>query len=92
MQCGGPSSLEIPEGDNRERWTCSLCKCIHYENHTLVVTTIALWEDKILLCKRANEPEVGKWCLPGGYLEIGETLEQGAARETLEETHSIVEI
>ena len=92
MQCGCPSRLEVPDGDNRERWICSACKHVHYQNHTLVVTTIAHWGNKILLCKRANSPQIGYWCLPGGYLEIDETLEQGAARETLEETHSIVEI
>jgi len=38
-----------------------------------------------LLCKRNIEPRLGKWTLPAGFMELGETLAQGAARETVEE-------
>jgi 8-oxo-dGTP diphosphatase len=41
---------------------------------------------RVLLVRRANEPLKGEWSLPGGALEVGETLQQGVVREVLEET------
>lgn len=51
-----------------------------------MVTAVVAWDEKILLARRAIEPRAGHWTLPGGFMEIGETAEAGAARETLEET------
>ncbi|MFW1875199.1 NUDIX domain-containing protein, partial [Acinetobacter baumannii] len=53
---------------------------------------LALWEDKVLLCRRAIEPRNGLWTLPAGYMELFETMEQGAARETREEAEAETEI
>jgi len=50
-----------------------------------VVGTVPVWGDKVLLCKRNIEPRLGKWTLPAGFMELGETVAQGAARETVEE-------
>lgn len=83
--CGGRVTYKIPEGDNRERFICEACDTIYYSNPKTVVGTIPVWEGKILLCRRAIEPALGKWTLPAGYLENGETLAEGAARETREE-------
>jgi len=58
----------------------------------VVVGCIPVWGEKILLCRRAIEPGLGKWTLPAGYLENGETAEQGAVRETFEEAGVAVEI
>ncbi|MEZ5435951.1 MAG: NUDIX domain-containing protein [Pseudomonadales bacterium] len=44
-----------------------------------------MFEDKVLLCKRAIEPRLGFWTLPAGFLELGESVAEGAARETDEE-------
>jgi len=46
----------------------------------------------ILLCRRAIDPRYGYWTVPAGFMELGETLAQGAARETLEEACAEVEI
>ncbi len=46
--------------------------------------------DAVLLVKRRDEPSRGLWSPPGGSLEVGETVEAGAARETLEETGVVV--
>ena len=48
-------------------------------------------EGKIALIKRGNEPSKGKWTIPGGLVELGETLEQAVIRETKEETGLDVE-
>lgn len=84
--CGGRLISSIPHDDDRLRHVCPACGRVHYQNPILVVGCIPLWQDRILLCKRAIEPRQGYWTLPAGYLENGETVAQGAARETLEET------
>lgn len=90
-QCGSPVFERIPEGDDRQRFVCDVCGAIHYQNPKMVVGCIPEWEDKILLCRRSIEPKTGKWTLPAGYLENGETVVEGAKRETLEEAGARVD-
>ncbi len=62
------------------------CQHIQYQNPLNVVGTLPVADDgRILLCKRNIEPRFGTWTLPAGFMELDETLEQGAARETVEE-------
>ncbi len=82
----------MPDGDNRIRSVCDHCETIHYQNPKIVAGCIPVWEDKILLCKRAIEPRHGFWTLPAGFMENEETLEQAAARECLEEANARVKI
>ena len=96
--CGAASSLRLPDdGDTKPRAVCTACNAVHYENPLKVVGTVPCWGDdsesggdgrtggQILLCKRNIEPRWGKWTLPAGFMELGETTLEGAARETLEE-------
>ncbi|MCO5231940.1 MAG: NUDIX hydrolase [Chitinophagales bacterium] len=83
--CGADVHFIDVEGDNRKRFVCDNCKTIHYTNPKVVAGALVYWEDKVLLCKRAIEPRFGYWNLPAGYLEDGETSEEGAAREVMEE-------
>ena len=83
--CAKSLNLRIPDGDNRERYCCDYCGAIAYENPKNVVGTVPAYEDKLLLCKRAIEPRRGKWTLPAGFMENGETTLEGALRETKEE-------
>lgn len=90
--CGSATQSIIPEGDSRVRDVCSLNSCghVHYENPRIVAGTLPIWQDKILLCKRAIEPRRGFWTLPAGFLELNESVEQGAVRETWEEAGAAV--
>lgn len=90
--CGAPVTLRIPEGDSLIRAVCDRCGTIHYQNPKLVVGTLPIWEDKILLCRRAIEPRHGMWTLPAGFMENHETLAQAAARETREEACANIEL
>ena len=90
--CAGKTSRGVPEGDNRERDICTNCDTVHYQNPLLVVGCVAEQDGKVLLCKRAIEPRRGHWTVPAGFMELGETLAGGAARETLEEACADVEI
>lgn len=83
--CGAPVEYRIPPLDNAPRAVCTACGTVMYENPLNVVGTVPAWGDQVLLCRRAIEPRRGLWTLPAGFLELGETLEQGALRETLEE-------
>jgi ADP-ribose pyrophosphatase YjhB (NUDIX family) len=88
--CAGPLTLRIPEGDDKARHCCTECESIIYLNPKNVVGTLPFFEDKVLLCKRAIEPRIGKWTLPAGFMENGESSLHGALRETQEEAGASV--
>ncbi len=90
--CGAHVDLRIPPGDSLPRHVCDRCGNIHYLNPKIIVGALPEWEDRILLCKRAIEPRLGKWTLPAGFMENNETTAQGAIRETLEEACARIEI
>jgi ADP-ribose pyrophosphatase YjhB (NUDIX family) len=90
--CGGPVEVRVPEGDNRPRYVCPGCGMVHYQNPKIVVGCLPEWGEQMLLCRRAIEPRYGLWTLPAGFMEQGETTQQGAARETLEEAGARVEV
>ncbi len=79
-----------PADDDRTRLICRDCGFIDYRNPKVIVATVAVWDEHVLLCRRAIPPRVGFWTLPAGHLERGETVEDGALRETREETRAIV--
>lgn len=84
-QCGQKLVKSIPAGDDRQRYVCSQCGEIHYQNPKMVVGCIPEKDDRILLCRRAIDPCYGLWTLPAGYLENGESVIQGTEREVEEE-------
>jgi len=91
--CGAPVELRMPPDDHRARHVCTACGTIHYQNPKIIVGALPEWEDgRILLCLRAIEPRHGLWTLPAGFMENGETVTQGAARETLEEANARIEV
>jgi ADP-ribose pyrophosphatase YjhB (NUDIX family) len=84
--CGNPVRYRLPDdGDTRQRAICTACDTVHYENPLNVVGTVPYFGDRVLLCMRNIEPRLGKWTLPAGFMELGESTAQGAARETDEE-------
>jgi ADP-ribose pyrophosphatase YjhB (NUDIX family) len=90
--CGAPVVVRVPAGDSVPRHVCENCNAIHYRNPKLVVGTLPVWEDRVLLCKRAIEPRHGKWTLPAGFMENQESMAAAAARETAEESGAHIEM
>jgi ADP-ribose pyrophosphatase YjhB (NUDIX family) len=90
--CGDAVTRKTPDGDNHERWVCQSCDTIHYQNPLVVVGCVPARDDRILLCRRAIEPRRGFWTVPAGFMELGESMAEGAARETLEEACAEVRI
>ncbi len=90
--CGQPVSLRVPPSDNRQRYVCDHCETVHYQNPRVVTGCLPVYEDRVLLCRRAIAPRRGYWTLPAGFLENGETASEGALRETWEEAQANVQL
>lgn len=90
--CGHAVTYRVPADDNRERAVCDACSHIDYENPLNVVGTVPVWGEQVLLCRRNIEPRHGFWTLPAGFMELGESTEAGALRETDEEAGARIEL
>jgi len=90
--CGTQLTRRVPPEDNRMRDVCDQCGAVHYQNPRNVVGVVPVYGDRVLLCRRAIEPRFGKWTLPAGFMELGETTAQGAMRETQEEAGAQIEL
>lgn len=88
--CGSAVLYRLPDdGDTKQRAVCTACNLVHYENPLNVVGTVPHFGERVLLCKRNIEPRKGKWTLPAGFMELGESTSEGAARETTEEAGAL---
>ena len=91
--CGSDKlEFKIPKDDNMKRYCCKECNTIFYTNPNVVVGALCLRNESILMAKRNINPRKGLWTLPAGFMENAETLQEGAIRETFEETGSKAEI
>jgi ADP-ribose pyrophosphatase YjhB (NUDIX family) len=90
--CGSRVHLGVPPGDHLPRYICDACGTIHYQNPRIIAGCIPEHEGRILLCRRAIEPRLGFWTFPAGFMENGETLQQAAARESMEEALAEVQV
>ncbi len=88
----GPRTRMVPPGGDRERLVCPDCGYVAYQNPLIVVGSVATWEDRILLCRRAIPPRQGYWTLPAGFMEERETTQEGAAREAWEEARARITV
>lgn len=90
--CGAPLAFGEVPGEDRHRLSCPACGHIAYVNPRLVVTTLPITDTgEIILLRRGIEPGRGWWAQPGGFLEVDETVNQAAIRETWEETGLLIE-
>ena len=88
----GDFELKVPDGDDVERRVCRTCGFVDYRNPKIVTGSVVVRDGRILLCRRAIEPRKGFWTLPAGFMELGESVEEGAMREAREEACAEIEI
>lgn len=89
-QCGSRVALQEVPGDTRPRYVCEACGQTHYQNPNVLVAVYVCVGEEVLWIRRAIPPCTGKWAMPGGFMETGETPEAAAARELEEETGIII--
>ena len=85
-------TTRVPDGDTHAREVCDTCGYVAYVNPKIVTGSVVSHDGRILLCRRAIEPRRGFWTLPAGYMELGETVEEGARREAMEEAGAAIAI
>jgi len=83
--CGGALEMRIVAPDNKENKVCIKCGFVYFLGPKLVAGCIVADGDRTLLLRRGLEPSMGKWTYPGGFVDLGETPEKCALRETIEE-------
>ena len=84
-ECGNPLERHLVGGEERRHWFCRACGVPRHDHPLVVVTCFVACDQQLLWVQRELEPKRGLWAIPGGFLESGETLAQGAARELGEE-------
>lgn len=89
--CGRPVRAQVLEDDHRPRLVCDQGH-VTWRNPRVVVGAVPVIGAEVILARRAIEPALGRWTYPGGFLEVGESAQEGARRETEEETELRVEI
>lgn len=91
-KCSGTLKLQIVMPGNSERLVCQKCAFVFYINPVPAVGIIIRQDQKICLVERKYAPRKDFWCLPAGFIEMYETVEAAAIRETKEETNLDIEI
>jgi len=89
--CGDPVVERTMEPDHRPRLVCPRGH-VTWRNPRIVVGTLPVRHGRVFLARRSIEPAAGLWTYPGGFLEVGESAQEGARRETEEETLLRVEV
>lgn len=88
--CG--TRLVMRERFGQARPTCPACGFIHFHDPKVAVIGLVTWRDRVLLIRRGVEPMLGKWALPGGYMDAGEMPQAALTRELREEVGLEVEV
>jgi mutator protein MutT len=83
--CGGKLETRLVAPDHRHRKVCAECGFVNFLGPKLVAGCLVIDSGKVLLLRRGIDPQLGRWTFPGGYVDLGETPEQAAIRETREE-------
>jgi ADP-ribose pyrophosphatase YjhB (NUDIX family) len=84
-ECAGSFTEEMVHG--KVRPVCQMCGYVFYQGPKLAVGVVAVEGGRVLLQKRDAGPRKGTWTFPSGYVELGESPEEAAVRETREETN-----
>lgn len=86
-QCGGPLEKRLLKAGEPERLVCRACGFVFYLDPKLAVIALVPLQGGVVMVRRGIEPGYGRWVIPGGFVDLGEPVEEAVVRETLEETH-----
>ena len=89
-RCGSP--MRTQRVADKPRRICPSCRYVYFTDPKVGVGVAVVENGRLLLVKRAMNPERGKWSLPAGFVDQGEDPKETATREALEETGLIVQI
>jgi ADP-ribose pyrophosphatase YjhB (NUDIX family) len=78
--------MELQKRFGRNRPVCTACGYVHFIEPKVVAAVLVIQNGEVLLVRRVNKPERGKWSLPAGYIDAGEDPKGAAVREVFEET------
>jgi ADP-ribose pyrophosphatase YjhB (NUDIX family) len=91
-QCGGALKKRLLKAGEPERLVCTRCGFVFYIDPKLAVIAIVPLNGGVVMVRRGIEPGYGLWVVPGGFVDVGELVEEAVVRETLEETHLLVRV
>lgn len=89
-RCG--SRITLIERFGRIRPVCPECNWVYFPDPKVAAAVLVEQDNRVLLVRRANDPERGLWTLPAGFVDAGEDPAQTAVRECLEETGLVIAI
>ncbi len=91
-QCGGRLEKRLLKAGEPKRLVCTACGFVFYLDPKLAVISILPYRDGLVMVRRGIEPGYGGWVVPGGFVDVGETVENAVVRETREETNLRVQV
>ena len=91
-QCGGRLAKRLLKAGEPERLVCTACGYVFYIDPKLAAIAIIPLDGGLVLVRRSIDPGYGLWVAPGGFVDMGEPVEEAVVRETLEETHLTVKV
>jgi 8-oxo-dGTP diphosphatase len=89
-QCGGRLEKRLIKPGEPQRLVCTACGFIFYLDPKLSVIAVIPMHEGVVMVRRAIDPGYGLWVVPGGFVDLGEVVEDALVRETQEETHLTV--
>lgn len=90
--CGGALAPRLLKANEPERLVCTACGFIFYLDPKLAVLALVPYRGGLVLVRRGIEPGYGLWVVPGGFVDLGERVEEAVVRETQEETGLTVRV
>lgn len=91
-QCGGRLKKRLLKAGEPQRLVCGACGFVFYLDPKLAAIALVPLDQGLVMVRRAIEPGYGLWVIPGGFVDMGEPVEEAVVRETLEETHLKVRV
>ncbi len=86
-QCGGTLERRIIKSREPERLVCSQCDYVLYVDPKVAVIAVVPKDGGVVMTRRRVNPGYGLWVLPGGFMDVGELLEDAVIREVEEEAN-----